>query len=217
MCRNALIGVGLCLVGLTGVGYAEADDMVRLPAPAMTGGKPLLQALAERHSTRDYSARALPEQVLSNLLWAAAGVNRPASGKRTAPSARNWREITIYVTLPDGVYRYDADDHALVLVRQGDLRAATGMQDFVGQAPLNLVYVADLSRMEGAGSEQQTLYAAADTGFIAQNVYLFCASEGLATVVRGSVDREALAARLGLGEHQRIILAQTVGYPAQGE
>jgi len=217
MYRNALIGVGLCLIGLTGVGYAEADDMVRLPAPAMTGGKPLLQALAERHSTRDYSTRALPEQVLSNLLWAAAGVNRPASGKRTAPSARDWREIDIYVALAQGVYRYDANGHALVLVRGEDLRAATGVQDFVAQAPVNLVYVAELSRMAGAGSEQQTLYTAADTGFIAQNVYLFCASEGLATVVRGSVDREALAAQLGLGEHQRIILAQTVGYPAQGK
>jgi SagB-type dehydrogenase family enzyme len=183
----------------------------------MTGGKPLLQALAERHSTRDYSARALPEQVLSNLLWAAAGVNRPASGKRTAPSARDWREIDIYVALAEGVYRYDANGHALVLVSGEDLRAATGVQDFVAQAPVNLVYVAELSRMAGAGSEQQILYAAADTGFIAQNVYLFCASEGLATVVRGSVDRAALAAQLGLGEHQRIILAQTVGYPAQGE
>lgn len=189
--------------------------MVKLPAPVMTGGKPLMEALAARRSMREYSAKALSQQVLSNLLWAAAGVNRPASGKRTVPSARDWREIDIYVTLPEGVYRYDATDHVLVPVRKDDLRAATGMQDFVGQAPVNLVYVADLSRMEGADAEQQSLYAAADTGFIAQNVYLFCASEGLAAVVRGSVDREALAVKLGLGAQQRIILAQTVGYPAQ--
>jgi nitroreductase len=103
----------------------------------------------------------------------------------------------------------------LLLVRKEDLRASTGLQDFVAQAPVNLVYVADLKRMEGAGLEQKTLYTGADTGVIAQNVYLFCASEGLATVVRGSVDRESLAARLGLSKHQRIILAQTVGYPAQ--
>ena len=189
--------------------------MIKLPAPVMAGGKPLMQALKERHSTREFSPRALSNQVLSNLLWAAAGVNRPESGKRTAPSARDWREIDIYVTLREGVYRYDANDHVLLPVRKEDLRASTGQQEFVGHAPLNLVYVADLTRMEGASPEQKNLYSAADTGFIAQNVYLFCASEGLATVVRGSVDREALAAMLGLGKHQRIILAQTVGYPAE--
>lgn len=188
--------------------------MVKLPAPAMMGGKPLLQVLKERHSTREYSSRSLSNEMLSNLLWAAAGVNRPDSGKRSAPLARDWREIDIYLTLPDGVYRYDANAHGLVLVRSGDLREHTGVQDFVATAPLNLVYIADLNRMAGAGSEQKDLYAAADTGFIAQNVYLFCASEGLATVVRGSVDRDVLATRLGLAKHQRIILAQTVGYPA---
>jgi SagB-type dehydrogenase family enzyme len=200
---------------LSGVGYTEEGGMVKLPAPVMTGGKPLMQALKERHSTREFSPKALSKQVLSNLLWAAAGVNRAESGKRTAPSARNWREIDIYVTLREGVYRYDANEHGLVLVRKEDLRAATGMQDFVAQASVNLVYVADLNRMEGASAEQKNHYAAADTGFIAQNVYLFCASEGLATVVRGSVDREVLATKLGIGKHQRIILAQTVGYPAE--
>jgi SagB-type dehydrogenase family enzyme len=200
---------------LSGAGYTQEGGMLNLPEPVMTGGKPLMQVLKERHSTREFSPNTLSKQELSNLLWAAAGVNRPTSGKRTAPSARDWREIDIYVTLPDGAYRYDANDHVLLLVRKEDLRASTGLQDFVSQAPVNLVYVADLNRMEGARSEQKTLYAGADTGVIAQNVYLFCASEGLATVVRGSVDREALAARLGLDKHQRITLAQTVGYPAQ--
>lgn len=215
MFRYLYISIALCLIALAGTGYAKEDSMIKLLAPVMTGGKPLMQALKERHSTREFSTNALSQQMLSNLLWAAAGVNRPDSGKRTAPSARNWREIDIYVTLPDGVYRYDANQHSLLLVRKEDLRAATGMQDFVAQAPVNLVYVADLNRMEGAGAEQKNLYTAADTGFIAQNVYLFCASEGLATVVRGSVDREGLAAMLGLAEHQRIILAQTVGYPVR--
>jgi SagB-type dehydrogenase family enzyme len=205
----------VCLIALSSAGYAEEGGMIKLPAPVMTGGKSLMQALKERHSTREFSPRALSNQVLSNLLWAAAGVNRPESGKRTAPSARDWREIDIYVTLREGVYRYDANDHVLLRVSKEDLRASTGQQEFVGHAPLNLVYVADLTRMEGASPEQKNLYSAADTGFIAQNVYLFCASEGLATVVRGSVDREALAAMLGLGKHQRIILAQTVGYPAR--
>jgi SagB-type dehydrogenase family enzyme len=215
MSKYIYIAMALCLIALSGAGYAEEGSMGKLPAPVMTGGKPLMQALKERHSTREYSPKALSKQVLSNLLWAAAGVNRPASGKRTAPSARDWREIDVYVTLPEGVYRYDANEHGLVFIRKEDLRASTGLQDFVAQAPINLVYIADLNRMEGASSEQKNLYTAADTGFIAQNVYLFCASEGLATVVRGSVDREVLAVKLGLGEHQRIILAQTVGYPAK--
>ena len=215
MSRYIFISIVLCLLVLTSAGAMEEGGMIKLPAPEMTGGKPLMQALQERHSTREFSSKALSRQVLSNLLWAAAGVNRPASGKRTAPSARDWREIDIYVTLPEAVYRYDAYTHGLMLVHKEDLRAATGVQDFVAQAPLNLVYVADLSRMTGADVEQKNFYAAADTGFIAENVYLFCASAGLATVVRGSVERDALAAKLGLGKQQRIILAQTLGYPAR--
>lgn len=215
MTKYTYIIVTLCLMALSGMSYAEEGGMIKLPAPVMTGGKPLMQALQDRHSTREYSPKVLSQQMLSNLLWAAAGVNRSESGKRTAPSARDWREIEIYVALSEGVYRFDANDHVLLLVRKDDLRASTGMQDFVAQAPVNLVYVANLNRMEGASPEQKNLYAAADTGFIAQNVYLFCASEGLATVVRGTVDRGALAPKLGLNEYQQIILAQTVGYPAR--
>lgn len=189
--------------------------MIPLPAPQTEGGKPLLQVLKQRHSSREFSDKTLSTQQLSNLLWAAAGVNRGDSGKRTAPSARDWREIDIYVVTAEAVYRFDNDAHGLQSVHNGDLRAATGVQDFVATAPLNLVYIADLSRMAGADNEQQQLYAAADTGFIAQNVYLFCASEGLATVVRGSIDRKAMSKALGLKPSQRIILAQTVGYPAQ--
>lgn len=213
MTRCTCIIVTLLLIGMSGAAYAQEGGMLKLPTPVMTGGNPLLQVLKDRHSTREFSPKALSRQMLSNLLWAAAGVNRPESGKRTAPSARDWREIDIYVTLSEGVYRYDANDHVLLPVRKEDLRAATGRQDFVADAPVNLVYVANLNRMEGASPENKDLYAGADTGFIAQNVYLFCASEGLATVVRGSVDREALASLLDLDENQRITLAQTVGYP----
>jgi SagB-type dehydrogenase family enzyme len=141
-------------------------------------------------------------------------VNRTDSGKRTAPSARDWREIEVLVATAEGAYRYDPQTHVLRQVVAGDIRRLTGTQDFVATAPVNLVYVADLKRMGDAGAEQKALYSAADSGFIAQNVYLFCASAGLATVVRGSVDREALAAALGLSSHQQIILAQSVGYPA---
>jgi SagB-type dehydrogenase family enzyme len=207
---------GALLMIMTASTIASELQIVRLPPPQTEGGKPLMQALNERHSTREFSPEVLPPQVLSNLLWAAAGVNRPASGQRTVPSARDWREIDVYVATADGMYRYDAKANALQLIVARDLRALTGVQDFVAMAPVNLVYVADFDRMEGADTEQKEFYAATDTGFIAQNVYLFCASANLATVVRGSVERVALAKAMGLAPHQRIVLAQTVGYPAKG-
>lgn len=207
------IGLGLLLMNVIAGISAQEAAMIKLPSPQMEGGKPLMQTLKERHSTREFNTKALSLQVMSNLLWAANGENRPDSGKRTAPSARDWREIDIYVVTAEAVYRYDNHAHLLQSVHSGDLRATTGVQDFVATAPLNLVYIADFSRMVGADKKQQQLYSAADTGFIAQNVYLFCASEGLATVVRGSIDRKALSKALGLNKNQRIILAQTVGYP----
>jgi SagB-type dehydrogenase family enzyme len=172
-----------------------------------------MQSLKERQTSRDFSGKKLPAQVLSDLLWAAFGINRPESGKRTAPSARNWQEMEIYVIMEDGAYLFDPRADRLRGVVRGDLRKLAGTQDFVAAAPLNLVYVADTMKMKGVPPDDQSLYAGADTGFISQNVYLFCASEGLATVVRGSVDRKALAAALKLSAQKKITLAQTVGYP----
>jgi SagB-type dehydrogenase family enzyme len=205
------------MMSMMGTGQAQDSGTIKLPPPETAGGMPLMQALKARHSTREFGSRPLPPQVLSNLLWAANGVNRPDSGKRTAPSARDWREIDVYLTTAEGAYRYDPPTHTLIRVAAGDLRPLAGVQDFVASAPLNLVYVADLGRMSGAGAEDKAFYSATDTGFIAQNVYLYCASAGLAVVVRGLVDREALGAALGLGKHQRITLAQSVGYPAGSE
>lgn len=212
---NKWVYAGLFMLGVMGNGLAQESDAIKLPPPQTEGGKPLMQALKERHSTREFGAKPLSQQVLSNLLWAANGVNRADSGKRTAPSARDWREIDVYVATAKGVYRYDPITHTLKRVVASDIRKLTGVQNFVATVPVNLVYVADLNRMGDAGSEQKTIYSATDTGFIAQNVYLFCASAGLATVVRGSVDRAALGAAMGLGSHQHIILAQSVGYPAK--
>ncbi len=192
---------------------AKDLNMIQLPPPDMRGGPPLMQALKERHSTREFSTEPLSLPVLGDLLWAATGVNRPQSGQRTAPSARDWREIDVYVATAEGTYLYLPAEHALKPVAKGDLRARTGVQDFVATAPVNLIYVADLARMSGSDADSQALYSATDTGFIAQNVYLYCASVGLGAVVRGSIDRDALAAALGLGPRQRIILAHSVGYP----
>jgi len=192
---------------------AQQLKPVELPAPQTTGGMPLMQALKARHSTREFSSRKLPLQVLSNLLWAAFGVNRSDSGKRTAPSAMNWQETDIYVATAEGLYVYDAKGNKLNPILAEDVRAATGTQPYVGEAPVNLVYVADLAKIRHASSEELTFYTSADSGLIAQNVYLFCASEGLGVVVRGSINRPALAKIMRLRSNQKITLAQTVGYP----
>lgn len=191
-----------------------ALEVIRLAKPVQRGGMPLMEALKLRRSTREFSARELPAQVLSDLLWAAFGINRPDSRGRTAPSAHDWEEIDVYAAMAKGLYVYDAPRHALCRVLADDLRARSGMQAFAGEAPLDLIYVADLSRMTEASSHEKQWYSGPDAGFIAENVYLYCASEGLATVVRGMVDRPALAKAMGLRPEQQIILAQTVGYPA---
>ena len=206
-------GVGVLMMSVMGTGLAQETDAIKLPPPEMAGGMPLMQALKARHSTRAFSSKPLPPQVLSNLLWAASGVNRPDTGQRTAPSAHDWREIDVYAATAEGAFRYDPASHTLIRVATGDIRHLTGVQDYVATAPLNLVYVANLKRMSEAGAEDKAFYSATDTGFVAQNVYLYCASAGLAVVVRGLIDRDALGAALGLGSHQKIILAQSVGYP----
>jgi SagB-type dehydrogenase family enzyme len=184
-----------------------------LPAPQTDGGKPLMQALKDRQSTREFGPQKLPPQVLANLLWAAFGINRPDTGKRTAPSAMNMQEIDVYVAIPEGLYLYDAKGNKLDPILAEDVRGATGVQPFVKDAPVDLVYVADLAKTGKSSAEDKNFYTGADVGFIAQNVYLFCASEGLAVVVRGNVDRAALAKVMKLRPDQKILLGQTVGYP----
>jgi SagB-type dehydrogenase family enzyme len=211
------LAIAIAMIFCSGLGLAEDLKTVKLPEPDMTGGMPLMEALKERKTQREFSERELPAEVLSGMLWAAFGINRPESGKRTAPSAMNLQEIDIYVALKQGLYLYNAEEHALDPVLARDLRAKTGGQAFVADAPANLIYVADYSKMTRGSDADKDFYSATDTGFISQNVYLYCASEGLATVVRGWVDKEALAEAMGLREDQKIILAQTVGYPKPKE
>lgn len=215
--RILILIVMICLVTMNAfaelgaITQASPSTTIKLPKPQTTGGKPLMQALKERKSTRSFSEKELSQQTLSDLLWAAFGINRPNSGKRTAPSALNMQEIDIFVAMQKGLYLYQPKEHMLKLVSKEDIRGATGKQDFVTTAPVNLIYVADYSRMNKAGNNKD-FYSATDAGFISQNVYLYCASEGLATVVRGWVDKESLAKAMNLGVNQRIILAQTIGY-----
>ena len=205
--------IALVIVSFITVSWAAELLPLKLPPPNLNSGKSLMQSLQARKSSRDFSTKKLPMEVLSNLLWAACGINRPESGRRTAPSAVNWQEIDIYVAMADGLYLYNAKEHVLKPVIKQDIRELTGKQTFVKDAPVNLIYVADYSRMGGGNAEERNSYSAADTAFIAQNVYLYCASEGLATVVRGSIDRDALAKAMQLRDNQKIVLSQTVGYP----
>ncbi|MGV3569693.1 MAG: SagB/ThcOx family dehydrogenase [Ramlibacter sp.] len=180
--------------------------------PRAADGATLMQALAQRRSSREFDPRPLPLQSLSDLLWAAAGVNR-ADGGRTAPSALNAQEVEVFVALPDGAYRYEPVAHALELVARTDVRRVTGYQDFVDEAPLDLVYVAHHTRLSAVPVAQREAFAHVAAGAMAQNVYLFAAAHGLATVIRAWIDREAISAALGLSHDQQVMLSQTVGYP----
>jgi nitroreductase len=210
---NAGILASAALAAAPMLARAEELKPLDLPPPRGAGGQPLIETLKLRRSTREYSDRPLPAQVLSDLLWAAFGVNRP-NGDRTAPYWRHVMVMDIYAAMADGVWLYEPKAHTLLPYLKDDIRAETGLQDFVAGAPLNLVYVAHGERMTDVPAEERRLYASVDAGFIGQNVYLFCASEGLGTVFRGAVDYQKLARALQLPDQQFVTFAQTVGYPA---
>ncbi len=209
--KRSVVAALFFLINIS-IPQAQEAGTILLPAPAKSGGMPLMEALSARTSSRTFSEQELSLQDLSNLLWAAWGVSRPENGRRTAPSANNRQDIEIYTALPSGVYLYNAQSHSLILHLEKDIRDKTGRQEFVGKAPLNLIYVSDYSKLSG-NDEMKIFYSANHTGYISQNVYLYCASAGLNTVVRALVDREMLKAALGLPENKHITLCQTVGYP----
>jgi nitroreductase len=216
----AVLALGLFLVMTPALSLGQAAasqagaDVIKLPAPQTEGGKPLMQALKLRQSTRGGFGPdvALSMQVLSNLLWAADGVNRPPN-HRTSPSAADWQNIDIYVTTAAGLFVYDPLKHELKVLGKADIRAVAGQQDFVKTAPLNLIYVADMAKAQFGGKkmpEVEETWSYANTGFIAQNVYLYCASEGLACIVRAMIDKDVASKALSLRPDQKIILAQTI-------
>jgi SagB-type dehydrogenase family enzyme len=192
----------------------DALARIDLPAPGRYGGRPIMEAFSRRRTTRDFASTELPDILLSDLLWAANGINREDNDGRTAPSALGVHEIDVYAVLARGLYRYEPVGHTLELVVAQDLRGLTGYQDFAGEAPLDLVYVVDMSRMRDVPAQQRETFAAACAGAIAQNVYLFCASAGLAVAARGWFNRSGLAEHMRLGRNCVPLLAQTVGYPS---
>ncbi len=194
------------------VAVSQELQPIKLLPPQTEKGKTLMKALAERRSTREFSDRAMGLQDISNVLWAANGINRANEMKHTAPTAVNWQEIDIYVVLGKGIYRYDPHDSTLYPIVKGDLREQAGTQEYVKTAPLNLIYVADYSKMKSAEETKKESYASADAAFIAENVYLVCAAFDMGCVVRASVDREKLSVTLKLRPEQKIVLCQTVGF-----
>jgi len=210
--KTTIFIVTLLLTLTAGLAAQELAE-IQLPKPRIDGGVPLMQALARRSTSRDFKADPLPAQTMSDLLWAAWGVNRQESKKRTAPSAMNWQEIDLYIVMEKGIYLYDAAAHIMKPVAAGDFRALAGRQEFVKTAPLTLVFVADPARMSKAPADKQEIFAWTDSAFISQNVYLFCASAGLATGVRASLDAPALAKAMKLQTGQIITMAQSIGFP----
>lgn len=184
---------------------------IDLPESKKTGGMSLMDALAKRSTARNFDTKEISMQQLSNLLWAAFGVNRP-DGRRTAPSSRNKQETDIYVLLKQGAFVYDAKNNKLIQAVAEDIRNLGGTQPFVKDAPVTLIYVADLSKSEDGSEAYKINTAFINVGFIGQNVYLFCASEGLITGARTSIDYASLGTKLGLRPDQKIILGQSVGY-----
>lgn len=201
----------VCLV-FSAAAFA-ADKVIKLPNPNLKRAGTVMKALSDRHSTREYAAKSLSLSDLSDLLWAANGVNRKDSGKRTAPSALNKQDVDVYVVLPDGSYLYDAKNHQLNLVSEGDHRAAVaGGQAFVKAAPVSLVLVSDIARFGDAKNVRNQLMGAMDAGIVSQNISLFCSSANLATVPRASMDMDQLKKALKLKDSQIPMMNHPIGY-----
>lgn len=211
-----ILSIIVCL-SLTTPALCQDMTTVKLPEPELELDVTLMQALKDRKTSREFGPGDLSPQKLSNLLWAAWGINRPDSGRRTAPSALNRQEIDLYVTSAHGVYLYDAKTHSLIPAATGDIRALTGKQSYFRDAAINIVFVADLTRMDGADEAHKLLLASMGAGFIAQNIYLYCAAEALPTVYRVSIDKPRLADAMKLRNEQRIMAAQTVGLPKKNQ
>jgi SagB-type dehydrogenase family enzyme len=208
--KNLLLSLIALIFSIVAV--SQELQPIKLLPPQTEKGKTLMKALEERRTTREYSDRAMSLQDISNVLWAANGVNRVKEMKHTAPTAMNWQEIDVYVVLGKGIYLYNPHDSTLYPVIKGDLREQAGTQEYVKTAPLNLIYVADYTKMKNAEEAKKESYASADAAFIAENVYLVCAAFDMGCVVRASLEKEKLSVTMKLRPEQKIIFGQTVGF-----
>ncbi len=197
--------LGLAVVGAFGA------ETIKLPAPDADSGVTVMQALKARHSERAFSDKDVPMDVLSGVLWAANGFNRP--DKRTNATGMNKQTIMVYAIMKSGAYRYDAKENVLVKVCDADLRkAVAGAQSFAATAPVSLLITADVSDPVYKGNWSTLSHY--DAGIVSGNIYLYCAANGLATVCRGTMDRDALKKALNFGDNIILHLNHPIGYPA---
>ncbi|HEX7319855.1 MAG TPA: SagB/ThcOx family dehydrogenase [bacterium] len=205
--------IGILLNVMFCLSYAQAGQAIQLIPPDTTRGLPVMKALKVRASATDFDTVMLSDQDLSDLIWAANGINRPENGKRTAPSATNAQDVDIYVCLKQGTYLYDAKKHALGQVTEGDTRSlVASRQEFAAKAPVILLLVSDISRFKHGGDSLKLVWAAMDAGIVSQNIAVFCAATGLRTRPRAIMDLKKLKAALKLNETQYLMLNNPVSY-----
>lgn len=202
----------MCFADNGAIIAAFPQKTIKLPPPDVKGGKPLMECLALRKTSREFSDKELSLQQVSNLLWAAFGINRP-DGKHTAPTARDVQDPLIYVAMKSGLYLYEPKSNTLQMVMAKDIRPECGKQEFHKDVPADLIYVSDTKKFSEDKQPGNMLLAWNHIGYISQNVYLYCASEGLATVVCGWVDYPQLTKAMELPEGLKVILTQPVGFP----
>ena len=203
------------IILFTEFSYPQEESTEILPKPNINNENSFLTLLTKRRSYRNFSHEEISKQKLSEILWAAYGMADTITRKRTVPSAYASYEINVYAVTKNGLYLYLPYSHSLKIIGNKDIRKFAGIQGFVAEAPLTLIYVADFDKMRsGLSDEKKIFLSAANTGFIAQNVYLYCASTGMGTVIRDLINRDLLAEKMGISKgNQKIILAQTIGFP----
>jgi len=206
--------VFLCMLGIIFTANAQELQTIKLNTPGKTGGLTVMEAFSNRKTVREFSNKKLSTQDLSDLVWAAAGINRPDAGLRTAPSWRNYQDIDLYVCFPEGMYVYNAKEHVLEPWAKGEFYPLLAtIQPFVNDAPVILLLVTDFAKMKDDNEEQRMMIAGLDAGIISQNISIFCAGKNMVTVPRGFMDKEELKKVLKLKETQHIMLNHPVGYP----
>jgi SagB-type dehydrogenase family enzyme len=211
--RMGKIILFVSIIILSGAVIAQDKTSFKLPAPDTTGGLPVMKALSERASVRDFDTTSPDMNVISNLLWSANGINRHESGKRTAPSAMNSQDADVYLLTKQGAYFYNAAAHSIELISGGDYRKlAAGKQENVADAPLFCLLVSDISRFKSGSDSLKAIWGALDAGIVSQNISIYCASAGLATVPRATMEQEKLREVLRLKDSQKLILNHPVGF-----
>ena len=213
MMKNILTIV--CVAMFMAATSCKAQDNIQLPKPSMDNKVTLMQALQNRHSTREYADKQIPDDVLSTVLWAACGINRPGEGKITAPSAINVQDIQVYVVRQNGAYLYKPKSNSLEKVSSKDLRAAVaGRQSFAADAPVSLVLVSNHNKFpQQMPREAKTRMGVVDAGYISENICLACSALELNTIPRMTMDTEALKKELGLDDNYDLVLNSQIGYP----